>query len=238
MRWYVRASTIPAPQANSVKRYNSQILSQEMQLSELNRSTSIFMNLIHSYESYIKIVERVLEGPKPHQIDAFGYSHKHAPACPKNELAKPQAHGITLSGATRDRLERLRCDLTYDFLAEIQHCLQEQEVLLVTTVSRYLLRCLGRVLLMPLYQSRTHLLKRADSWNDLTRLMVLLIDILVLILPLKLMSAYFGLNGAAQRGYTTTVYWITFGITVCISLIAVVAVQRGTRVHERKTSIN
>ena len=91
------------------------------------------------------IVERILDGPKLHQIGSFGYSREHDPAWPNDELVKPQAHGIIISGATRDRLEILRYDLTYIFLANIQHCLQEQETLLSTTVSRYLLGSFGGV---------------------------------------------------------------------------------------------
>lgn len=87
------------------------------------------------------------------------------------------------------------------------------------------------------YQARAHVLKRAGFWDGLTSLMVLLTDTLVFMLPLKLMSAYFGLSKAAQRGYTRTTYWITFGITVCLSLIALITFWRRDGVQERKASI-
>lgn len=90
-------------------------------------------------------MERILDGPGLHQIGSFGSWREHVPARSDNESVKPQAHSISISGATRDRLETLRYDLTYIFLANIQQCLQELETLLFTTVSRYLLGSLGDV---------------------------------------------------------------------------------------------
>jgi heme/copper-type cytochrome/quinol oxidase subunit 2 len=66
-------------------------------------------------------------------------------------------------------------------------------------------------------------LKDSQAVEKLTRITILLAKITILFLPVSLMTAYFSTELRGVKGaYTQTEYWISFAVTMVLSLLVLV----------------
>ena len=101
---------------------------------ELHRSASTLNILIRSYRSYLKIIDRILNGPK-----LFGFPREYSMAYPETGPLNAEINYLIVSEATRSRFEELRDHLAGFHLFTLSWCLEEQVSPLFLTVGRRLL---------------------------------------------------------------------------------------------------
>ncbi|KAI9843348.1 MAG: hypothetical protein M1837_006474 [Sclerophora amabilis] len=109
--------------------------------------------------------------------------------------------GVTLAPAALDRFERLRDRISLYALSEIQDCLDEKESMVFMTFNLIAM-------------------KESKAVERLTRITILLAKVTILFLPVSLMTAYFSVEIEDLQGvYTTTTYWVCFGVIMALSIL-------------------
>lgn len=105
-------------------------------LHQVGRQLAVLKRM---YQSYVLIIERILERQKPvetpiaqrpSQLSERAIQIVHDVSCAREELPlSTQTYGVSLSSAATVRFERLRDRINLLALSEIQECLDEKESL-------------------------------------------------------------------------------------------------------------
>lgn len=189
------------------------------------------------YESYQRIIDRLLERP-----DATAASLRNLRVVSEASQAsldtirplvteRESMLGVAFSSAARVRFERLRDLIELYALSEIEDYIKQKDAL-VTMVSLLLLFFWGNDLHM-LFISPPSCCTIADGQNfetfnllaikesldveRLTRITLLLTKCTILFLPVSFMATYFAVPLANVGAYTVADFWVSFAVVLVLS---------------------
>jgi Mg2+ and Co2+ transporter CorA len=184
-------------------------LSHVDQLHHIGRQLA---TLARVYKSYELIINRVLKKQEVtlaslknsrivSDVDSLSSSHRLINST--NGLPQiPEADsllGVSLSSAARARFERLKDRINLYALSEIQECIDQKESLVMMNFNLIAI-------------------KESFSVERLTRITLLLAKVTLVFMPVTLMTGYMSIE-FSDRDFTTTEYWIAFGIVLGVSLV-------------------
>lgn len=120
-----------------------------------------------------------------------------------DHLLEQQDFSFRIAPDAVTRFRRLHDRITLYALGELQDCLGEKADLVMMTFN--------------LIAN-----KESQAVERLTRTTIFLAKVTILFLPATLMTGYFSIQARGVSEYSTTVYWVTFGVVVGLSLIALI----------------
>ena len=175
------------------------------------------------YQSYVVIIERILERQKPVDMASSTQLLKESIDDERSLLiAQTRKYAVPLSSAAIVRFERLRDRIQLYALGEIQDCIDEKESL-VSVVSKSTTNPNNRKIDVSNQNFNLITQKQSDAVERLTRITILLAKVTILFMPVSLMTAYFSVQIEDLQGaYTATTYWVCFAVIMAISFLFLV----------------
>lgn len=169
----------------------------------------------HLYESYKKIIQRILEVNSGNNLSLGS-------ATPRSVFGRK---GVVVSRSACNRFERLGDRIQLLVLSELQEFLAEKDAL-VSTVSH-----LSFLAFKPSTYSTQYFninaQKDSEATARLTRSATLLAKLSVLFLPVSLMTSYFSTQIDDLAGvYTVTTYWVSFAVVMSLSFLILFLLSR------------
>ncbi|KAJ9389459.1 hypothetical protein DTO063F5_1952 [Paecilomyces variotii] len=202
------------------------------ELHWLGRRLAVLKRLYQSYETIITRIlqrQRVLRDEAHSHPNAFLTGSNISDGDPQDWLHLPPGNGLNiasgidappgvlLSSAAVGRFQRLIDRIRLFCLSEIDTCLTEKESL--TFLNFNLIA-----------------LKDSQAVEKLTRITILLAKATMLFMPVSLMTAYFSTQIDDLQGvYTARTYWVSFGVIMVLTIIALAVFGFASDTVEGKT---
>ncbi|EGP91748.1 unnamed protein product [Zymoseptoria tritici ST99CH_3D1] len=163
------------------------------------------------YESYVRLIDRILEPQLPtaaslnnsQVVGSSADSRLSLDTVRPVVLEKDSLLGVALSSAPRARFGRLRDLIRSYALEEVEGYLKEKEGLVAMNFSLISIR-------------------QSQSVDRLTRVTLLLTKATILFLPVSFMTGFFSvpLSDSHQDGYTMQTFWVCFAVIFALSWLA------------------
>ncbi|KAL9608676.1 MAG: hypothetical protein Q9167_006511 [Letrouitia subvulpina] len=162
------------------------------------------------YQSYVLIIERILDRQKPLKGRGSPYLNQNSIHAEQEQdsfcvaaedmVSSTQTFEVPMSSTATVRFERLRDRINLYAISEIQECLDEKESLVFLNFNLITL-------------------KESHAVERLTRITILLAKVTILFMPVSLMTGYFSVQITDLQGvYTAKTYWVCFAIIMTLSM--------------------
>ncbi|KAI9851986.1 MAG: hypothetical protein M1824_002202 [Vezdaea acicularis] len=178
-----------------VKMEDRPLIHDIKKLHSIGRQLSVLKKI---YQSYLRIIDRVLD--KQYPTSALAQRQSHSADSSSRITLEGSNLGVPLGDAVVVRFERLRDRISLYAIGELEDCLAEKESLVFMT-----------------FNLLTH--KESSAIERLTRTTIFLAKVTILFLPVTLMTSYFSVQiPGFTTGYDLRTYWLAFLVVMLFSI--------------------